>query len=181
MNDKDNFDIAYNYMLENEGGFSNHVSDKGGATRSGISLSFLRQMFQKGSLWVDVNKDKVIDKKDLLNLTPNQIKNIYYEQFWIPICKISPLKLLVKVFDTGVNIGVVKAIKLLQEVVESDVDGIVGPRTLIAIEARDPNLILQKFVSKLRKYYVDLVSQDNSQIVFIKGWINRAKKLPEYL
>lgn len=174
-----NFDVAYEYMLSNEGGFSNHPLDIGGATKAGVSVHFLRQMFSNGSLWVDLNKDNVIDEKDILLLTEDQIKNIYRVQFWQPVSKLTPLRLAVKVFDAGVNLGAPKAVSLLQKLVNVSTDGIIGPMTLGAIRKIKPDNILSMYVHSLCNFYNNIVKKNPSQSVFLKGWLNRARRLPD--
>lgn len=171
------FDRAYYYMLENEGGFVNDKDDKGGATKYGISLRFLKQMFDQGSAWVDLNKDKKIDERDILLLTLSQIKNIYYEQFWKPIKDLKPDLLGIKIFDMAVNIGQGQAIKLLQKVVGAKQDGILGPKTQAAIDKKDLDCIFVGLVEELCQYYYRIAGGVKSK--YIVGWRRRAFKLPK--
>lgn len=174
------YDLAYSYIVSNEGGFSNHPKDMGGATKSGISLSFLKQMFSNGSLWVDLNKDNVIDENDIILLSEEQIKNIYKVQFWNPVSKLFPFKLAVKVFDAGVNIGVRQAIILLQRLLNVVADGIIGNITLSALKKYTPDNIIKNYVDSLVDFYQKLVLKNPSQSVFLKGWLSRARRLPPY-
>jgi lysozyme family protein len=178
MLEGERFLLAYNFMLANEGNFVDMVEDRGGATRFGVSLAFLKSMFKNGSLWVDVNKDNKIDENDLLHLTYDQIRHIYFNQFWKPISKIKPLTLATKVFDMAVNCGVGQAIKLLQKALGVVVDGIIGKQTLSAIQNGDEKDIITKFVYATSEFYKNIVAKNSSQKVFLTGWLNRAKRLP---
>jgi len=180
ITDGEMFMNSYNFMLANEGGFSDHIADHGGPTRYGISYALAKNMFNNGSIWLDANKNGKIDKEDLFLLTPEQIKRIYFEQFWKPVSKIKDAVLVCKVFDAAVNLGVPQAVKLLQQSVGTEADGILGKITLGAIEKKNAQSILASFIENLCCFYNRLAIKDPTQKVFLKGWLNRAKRLPHW-
>ncbi len=66
------------------------------------------------------------------------------------------------------------AVKLAQLVVGVTPDGSVGPRTLAALNAHDPEkFVLAYALAKVARYR-DIVTRDRSQREFLLGWINRA-------
>lgn len=148
--------------LKHEGGYVNDVSDPGGETNFGIS---------KRS-YPDV---------DIKNLTIEQAKIIYFNDFWKPFFyeKID-VDLAGKVFDTAVNIGPKKAFKLLQQAVNNYganllVDGSVGEKTIQAVNKLDPKILLAEFRVQQEQYYNSLVTSNPKLKKFINGWIKRAR------
>ena len=57
-----NFNKALTRILENEGGFSKHPNDPGGATNYGISSKFLNQHYK---IQYDKNHNGVVDVADM--------------------------------------------------------------------------------------------------------------------
>jgi lysozyme family protein len=112
-------------VLEHEGGFVNNPKDPGGATNKGVTLtSFRRYIDPKGTV------------EDLKKITTEQARTVYEQQYWNAVRGDQlPAGLDHAVNDFGVNSGPGTAIKKLQEIVQTDVDGRIGPKTLAAIDA----------------------------------------------
>lgn len=169
---------AFFFTLNNEGGYVDDKDDLGGATNHGISLQFLKDMYNRGFKDADVNLDGVINQKDIEAMSYILVQRMYRIEFWDKVSMIPDDGLAIKVFDAGVNIGVRKAIKLLQECVGVTQDGVIGPITLKAIKAKDQNVLLQKFIERLQLYYYEIVYRNPKMNKFLKGWLNRAKRTP---
>ena len=170
------FDSAFNYMLKNEGGFVNDSADKGGATKYGVSLTLMRQMFKNGSIWLDLNKDGTIDEKDVMILTLEDAKLVYFKEFWRPLASLSRffvVQIMIKIFDTAVNIGVRNAIKLVQRVIGTQEDGVIGKDTISKCVVFKGDFI-SKYVEFLVKFYANIAVKNPTQLRFLNGWINRA-------
>lgn len=174
----DTFDKAFNYLLKNEGGYSDDPDDKGGATNYGISLRFLKSLYTRGYRKADVNRDGIIDPKDIQELTLPIVKDMYRIEFWKPIEAIKNEILAIKVFDAGVNIGIRKAISILQGCLDVNVDGVIGPKTLKSLEKEKHGIILQAFIDRLCGYYYHIVYTQPKQHKFLKGWLARAQRVP---
>lgn len=156
------FEHAIQKVLADEGGYVNHKNDKGGETNFGIS---------KRS-YPDV---------DIKNLTVEQAKDIYYRDFWQkgPYDKLACGALAEKVFNTAVNAGNGRAFKLLQQAANACgaklvVDGVVGPKTIAAINSLDGQEVLEQFRIEQANFYYSIVARDPNQRVFLKGWLARA-------
>lgn len=167
---------AFLYLMQNEGKtLVNDPSDSGGTTKFGLSK------------WSYPNVD-------IASLTEDEAKAIYYRDFWIP-SKAEQFvgeKLAIKHFDTGVNIGLGTAAKILQDAVnffeppESEivVDGNIGVNTLQRvnqfIKARDNNesLFIAAYISHLALRYEQIIDKSSKNAKFARAWIARAFRLP---
>ena len=162
------FDKAFEYAMEWEGGskFTDDPDDPGGATRWGVS--------KRSHPDVDIE-----------NLTEEGAKTIYALGYWGAIngnqLADKSERVAIKVFDAGVNIGTVRAVKFLQECLNNlegvfpklDEDGRLGPGTLRAIAQVDEDDLLEVYTMRLEKYYMSL-----NKPKYLKGWIRRARALP---
>lgn len=170
---------AIEYVLENEGGFSNHPHDRGGATKFGISSVILSAFLQRAATIDDVQE-----------LDEDRAYEIYEKYFWEPLkLKEVPNQFVATaIFDVAVNMGVPQAVKLTQSALNDlmdpshrisvvAVDGIMGPETLQQINAANPEVFIKIFRVKLLSKYSDIVARIPEQRVFLSGWKRRADRL----
>lgn len=155
-------------ILKWEGGFVNHPNDKGGATNKGITIgtfSYYRRL--KG-----LPQPSVEDLKDISNEEwKNILKTLYWDRWKADqINNQSIANLLVDwVWASGVY-----GIKYPQQVLGVVVDGIVGNRTLTAVnEYPDQKGLFQKLWDRRKQHFENIVQRDPSQKVFLNGWMNR--------
>ena len=151
-------------ILKWEGGYVNHPNDKGGATNKGVTLSTFRKYF---------GKTKTVN--DLKNITNEQWQYIFKNGFWDrwkadEIKTQSIAELLVDwLYCSGVY-----GIKYPQQVLGITVDGIVGPKTLSAINNySDQEELFNRLWNRRKKHYEDICKKNPSQKVFLRGWLNR--------
>lgn len=157
------FESIIAQTLAHEGGYSNNPSDAGGETKYGISK-------------------RSYPNVDIKNLTLEQAKAIYKKDFWDNqgYSQIEDIALASKVFDLGVNMGTKNAVILLQRALKAngfkaiEDDGIYGSATLEALKNSDAKKVLIALRSESAGYYRRLVTANQSQKVFLKGWLNRA-------
>jgi lysozyme family protein len=163
VTDRDRFEQAVEVVLAHEGGYVNNPADPGGETKHGISKRSYPHL-------------------DIQALTKEQAKEIYYRDWWAKYRyrEIRDLAVGTKVFDLSVNMGPVQAHRILQWAVNfvSDagltVDGILGPKTLAAVNSVDPAKLLQVLRYKAAEYYYSLAKARKDSRVFLFGWLNRA-------
>jgi lysozyme family protein len=169
---------ALDFTLGNEGGYSNHPADPGGATNFGIIQRNLDQ-------WNGAHPELAFPS-DVKNLTQAQAEAIYRVDYWRWDDLADPT-VAIKLFDIGVNCGTGTSIKLLQKAVNVlanppiAVDGQLGPATLATANAQPPDQLLQAICKVQADYYQAIVARNPSQSVFLKGWLNRAARTPEVL
>lgn len=156
------FSRAINYVLRNEGKYVNNKKDPGGETKFGIS----------SRAYPDV---------DLKTLTMERAIDIYHKNYWRPYMdRITDYRVAAKVFDMGVNMGLYQAAKILQRAAGVEhVDGVVGPKTIEIVNKHNPDLLLQKIVTELTAFYRHIAADSPRRATFLKGWLNRAKRLPK--
>ena len=92
-------------------------------------------------------------------------------------------------FDCAVNHGPRRAIKFVQSISNQagyeprlSVDGAVGPNTLrgaIWAEAQMGPVFLQALLEERRNFYHLIVTNNPSQEVFLRGWLNRVNEFEE--
>jgi lysozyme family protein len=166
-------DIALPLILVFEGSvFTNHPKDKGGPTRYGV-IQTVYDTYRTG---------KGLATQTVKNITIPEVQDIYYSGYWVPAkCQSMPGKLSVAVFDTTVNSGKSRSIKILQQAIGATVDGIIGRETLQKLKDLDEVKIANKYVDTREAFYHTIVDHDPTQVVFLKGWLRRAKFLRDYV
>ena len=159
----DKFRQAVEVVLKHEGGYVNNPNDPGGETKYGISKRSYPHL-------------------DIKNLTRDQAIEIYHRDWWekYQYGKIENLKVATKVFDLSVNMGPAQAHMILQGavnfVIDSGlkVDGVIGVKTLAAVNATDPTKVLQAMRYMAAEYYYALAKRRAESRAFLMGWLNRA-------
>lgn len=143
------FEKALKFVLKWEGGYSNHKDDVGGATNKGITqATYNTWLYSKGK-----------NLKDVRNITDEEVKQIYYENYWLKAgCDKMSEKFAILAFDTAVNMGVSRVKPFLEYAKYTSTD---------------------KFIlARIRKYCE--FAKVGNQKVFLLGWLNRVMDL-EYL
>ncbi|BAF69597.1 glycoside hydrolase family 108 protein [Nitratiruptor sp. SB155-2] len=137
-------------------------------------------------IWKELAKYQEIesDTKKLSRLLCNnahaiqEVKNIYRQKYWnrAKLYDVQSQKIAEEIFVFGVNTGIENAIKKAQELVGVKVDGIVGPKTLKALNSFDVDLFDVGYDFEELKYYKELVRSDPKKFAkYEDGWVNRAK------
>ena len=169
----DRFERIFDYLLRVEGGYSDDENDKGGKTKFGITEEEARDFGYKG---------------DMQNLTKDFAKNIYLKKYYLgnKLDKVANDKVALSICDWAVNSGR-NGTKNAQIAVNQltnanlDVDGIIGSKTLDALNAVDPKKFLEIYHILQRIYYRSKVVADKTQERFLTGWLNRVERKKEYL
>ena len=152
------FHEALNFTLMNEGGYSDDPQDKGGRTKWGISQN----------AYPNVN---------ISEMKREEMETIYFNDYWNPLYSKLNNRLAVRLFDLGVNVGVRRAVKVLQKTLNKhfDVllkeDGAYGLITHRLITKNNQQSVYSALVFEASLYYSSL-----NQPRFFKGWLNRLYK-----
>ena len=165
---KSDFEKAVSFLFVNEGSaFTDIVEDRGGPTIYGITLAELTE-------W----RGRKQTKTDVKNLSKIEAKNIYKKKYWDPLNLDNvddPLATII--FDQAVNRGVWRVARELQGIVGVSKDGVIGPKTLSAINNFSARYLGFVFIKSAQLYYIDICKSDKSQLIFLSGWVRRTQRL----
>lgn len=183
MNDA-NFEKALSQTLKNEGvvngktGYVNDKNDNGGETNYGITKAKARECGYKGKM---------------CDIPFNKVKEIYYKEYWekTNASNIQNFNISFLLFDFAVNSGVKNACKKLQTAINKVsgsqlvIDGIIGQKTINAIEKYIDSEYYHFYVNQLEKTYIAEMLNYYTSLskfnIFGKGWINRVKNNIDFL
>lgn len=168
-----------------EGGFDDDPDDSGGATNYGVSTVFLSDLYKSSAardFLASIGICGSITRETIKNLTKAQAKAIFRYNFWEKQKSyMLPDPVAAVYFDTSVNCGTFQASKLLQKAVNATPDGVIGPKTMAAVESKGALAAAHAFLSIRRHFYSDLAARKPSQKKFLKGWHNRVDDLKKYI
>jgi lysozyme family protein len=160
------FERAVEVILTQEGGYSDHPDDPGGATNMGITHRTLAE--HRGV--------ESVTKDDVKQLSREEAREIYHARYWRAMsCDELPAGVDLQVFDFGVNAGPVRSIRLLQRCVHVKEDGIIGPITLAAVRATDRQRLIRALSDARLEYYRSLSTWET----FGRGWTRRTDEVRE--
>lgn len=167
------FDLAFNYTIKNEGGFSDNRSDAGGATKAGITLKTLSRWLGRPASVAEVK-----------SLSLAEAKAIYKAYYWNPLGldDIKHTGVAMALFDVGVVRGIGIPPKYAQEIcldhgIQLAQDGHIGPVTLAAINSFSTLEFVTDFKTKVDAGFEAIAARSASQKVFLQGWLSRSKRL----
>jgi lysozyme family protein len=161
MND---FDTLVSAAIAREGGFVDHPADRGSATNMGITQAVYDQ-------W---RIDQKLPTITVRLITQDEVTRIYFRNYWMAArCPDVPDSVRDIHFDSAINHGVNRAIKLLQTACGTPADGIVGKATIAALAAISPDLLRARYINARYRFYGDIVNRDRTQLDFIVGWLQR--------
>ena len=111
---------------------------------------------------------------DIANLTEVEARTIYEKDYWIAsgCSKLKP-ELQYIHFDTSVNMGITAANKILQQASGMASDGIFGPETM----TESNGITIGDYLLCRLVHYNNIIANNASQQVFLKGWTNRVVAL----
>lgn len=118
MTYSDSFTQAFNFTIGAEGGYVNNPDDPGGETKYGISK-------------------RSYPNEDIANLALDRAKEIYHSDYWNRIRGDDlPPAVAMVTFDAAVNSGPHMAVVWLQDAAGADMDGVIGPLTIRAVQRK---------------------------------------------
>jgi uncharacterized protein (TIGR02594 family) len=160
------FNAAVAHVLSMEGGWTDDPIDPGGPTNHGITLATYAAHNKR-----NVTAQSVADlKAELQALTADDAKTIYRVRYWRPsLAERLPPPLALMHFDAAVNHGVGGAARLLQQALNVDVDGEIGPLTMAAATAQPISKALERYAALRQARYRSL----GHFWRFGRGWLAR--------
>ncbi|WP_282803035.1 glycosyl hydrolase 108 family protein [Bombella apis] len=123
------------FTLQHEGGYSSNRADPGNWTGGRVgSGQLVGTKYGLSAPLVVRDRGLCVTAQQMKLLTESDFRKMAIQYFWKPMeCSLLPAGLDALVFDHGFNAGAKTSVRLLQQIVGVDQDGIVGPATLKAI------------------------------------------------
>lgn len=194
------FNIAHKLTSRVEGGYVNHPNDPGGETIFGIA----RNYYPNWHGWIVVDKCKEFDgfPDNIKSLTLSRLNGngleagsliawpwlqtaadtFFKKEFWNTIRgdEITDQDIANELYDSAVNFGRSRAVKMAQEAVklgfgaDIDVDGKIGPKTVAALNSYTNKPWLYQLMNMIQaRQYLELVEKQPKKATFLRGWIQQ--------
>lgn len=146
-----NFDLAFEKLIGHEGGYVNDARDPGGETKFGISK-------------------RSYPAEDIAGMTLMRARELYRRDFWDAVrADEMPDAIRFDLFDAAVNSGVRQSIRWLQRSANVIDDGVIGPKTLLAVRIADPQRLSRRFNGHRLQFMAGLGGWSR----FGRGWARR--------
>lgn len=159
------------FILKWEGGFVNDPDDLGGATNKGITFATYKSFRKKKGLpqptiadlkrlrraeWKEIFQTMYWDSFRGNEIDNQNIANICVDWLWM----------------SGKT-----AIRRVQAIVGTTVDGIVGPKTIACINSKSPLPLFGQIKNDRKKYYYEICDARPANNKFLRGWLNRLNEM----
>ena len=143
-------------------GYVNDPVDAGGETKFGVAK----------------NANPSVN---IARLTWAQASEIYFTKYWTAgFCHKLPGAIAVIHFGACINHGVGRAAKMLQEALDVNVDGLIGPKTLETANKSKPGEVIQHYARVRTSFYKSIVQRKPAQAKFLNGWLRRINEVEAY-
>jgi len=192
------FEEAYKKTLSLEGGYAKDPHDAGGETYKGVSRRFNPSWIG----WRLIDELKVQSESappfpeslEQSHELQAEVQVFYKQHYWDKFRgdEIQDQALAEELFDTGVNMGVHRAVTFLQEglnllnrnqenYLDIAEDGRLGPRTLkvlkaaLRVEGGDPSYLLKIMNILQGRHYIEYMKRNPAQEKYAIGWLRRVE------
>jgi len=153
---KTNFDASFKMVLVHEGGFVHDPRDPGGATNMGVTQRAWEEYI-----------GHPVSEREMIALTKDMVKPFYKAKYWDKIKgDWLPSGVDHAAFDLAVNSGVSRSARYMQRIAGVLQDGIIGPKSLDAINACPPH----EMINALCSDRLDFLKRLPKWKTFGKGW-----------
>ena len=156
-------------ILKREGGFVDAPSDRGKATKFGITLTTLERY-----------RKRPCTRQDVVDLTEAEARKIYADIYCRPFDFVRDFDLRVLMIDSAVQHGMGNAVRFLQAAVGAKPDGILGPETRKKTESTIPEYAYRRALAERIRFYGKIITNDakrrnrtEDQALNAHGWMNR--------
>ena len=156
------------FIFSFEGNFANIPQDKGGPTNKGVTINTWK------AYGYDKNGDGVIDIEDIKLIT-NEDATIIMKKFFWDLYKADYIndQSVANILVDWLWMSGKPAITLTQKLVGVTADGIVGPKTLHAINSRNPQKLFDAIKKRRIVFYDTICRNRPANNMFKKGWLRR--------
>ena len=166
-------DEIIDYVLKFEGGFTDNPNDRGGPTNFGITAA------DYGAF---LGQPGPATAAQVRSMTRDQAIEIYRDRYIAHpgYAAIADGNLKLVVVDSGVLFGTGRATRWLQQALGVAADGAIGNQTTAALaNVPDVAKLTHRVLGLRFRAIADIVAANASQLVFVRGWTNRAATLLE--
>ena len=159
------------FILKWEGGFVDDPADLGGATNKGVTIGTFEGFYKKKGR----PKPTVQDLKNISDADWKEIiKTLYWDRWKADDIKSQGVaNILVDwVWASGVH-----GIKRPQRILGVSSDGLVGPKTIAAVNAMDAEKLFKMIKEDRVKFVDEICKARPANERFRKGWLNRINSI----
>jgi len=159
----ENWQTCFNHVMQSEGGYVWDKDDAGGETNHGVTKA----------AWAAYIGRPVHDG-EMKALTLEEVEPFYKSRYWdVNKCDELPAGVDYVMFDFGVNAGVKRAAKFLQQALGVTADGSIGEWTIEAARNVNTQELIAAFSQVKDQFYRELVQKNPHDEKFLHGWLNR--------
>lgn len=166
------FKDAYAFTLDEEGGYSNRSTDRGGPTRFGITLKTLTAWRQKKDPSV------IVTAEDVQNLTEDEATEIAKTEYWdyFELDALDDEVLALIIFDQSYNRGQSAVTRDIQYIIGVKVDGVYGDHSKAMFQSVNNMKMKVGLAEQCQRAYAHIATIDPSELANLGGWIKRSQK-----
>lgn len=177
-----NFKNLSKFIQSFEGGYVNDPDDKGGETNKGITIGTWKNAgFDTSEKYDELRVGNKIYKNvtaSLYKMTDAQWDQVFQKYYWSrwkadQIEDQSVANTLVDWVWASGKWGVV----IPQRLLGVDQDGIVGPKTIAALNAKDGEVFFKEIQAARRQYIEDIIKKTPTNAKFRNGWLRRINSI----
>lgn len=170
------FKISLQKTFAHEGEYVNDPNDSGKETYRGISRA--NHGNWDGWFVIDHYKIKPNFPFSLANNADleKQVELFYLCEFWLPLKadQIPNQATADSIFDFAVNTGVKTTVLIVQSVIGTKADGIIGEQTLQKLNSLDFGYFQPAFTVAKISHYIAIIKKRPTNKKYLYGWIIRA-------
>ena len=176
----DDVNQAVDFVLDQEdagltGNITTLPGDTGGATRFGLASADHPELVKEG-YYEETDGQPKIPKEEALDIAEVKYAEEYGDK--IDLSEIADQGVADRVLSFAVNEGEHEAIVILQRALNFlgaslATDGIMGPITLAALNAQNPDSVLATMRSMQADFYRHLVAVKPQLLPYLNGFLNR--------
>ena len=161
------------FIFSWEGGYVNDTLDLGGETNMGVTIGTWKQVGK------DLNGDGLINGEDLKLLDKDLIVDCVLKPHYWDRWRADQIKnqSIANILVDWVWASGTHGIKRPQRILGVTADGIVGPKTIAAINAADPSKLFSLIKADRIKFVDEIVAARPANKRFEKGWKNRINSI----
>lgn len=180
-NIKDSLKILYKLEFANRKTALHQNKGENGWTWKGIyqvanpnwdGWKVIRQKMQQYNGDMVLVSDMLYDNELLEEMTVALYKKEYWDK--MKLDEVKSQKVADEMFILGVNIGLGNAIRVAQRACGAIADGVLGPRTVKALNEVDEATFDKVFDQLEVNYYAMIVDKNPAKAIYLNGWRNRA-------